>query len=193
MLKILLPLCIFCVALSGCVDPQVDANANADVDANANVDTDINTQIETQVESFLKANLESLVKAQVQSQVHVVGADMRQKLADQLRAEFQTQIETHTQNQGMFSGGAIYVVIVVIAFFVLLFGTIIWVINSLFKWKQIWRLLTNSIEEHADNEEHGEHVQKIKNHFLSSLEQNGLKSIVDRNLEKRGLKRKWKS
>lgn len=188
MLKLFLALSLCSVLCLGCADAKVDAKA----------DTDINTNIKTEVESFLKANLESLVKAEIDTKVQGVG-DIKANLADEITADIKAQITQEldtkiqaavantTQNTGMFSGGAIYVVIVVIVFFALLFGTFIWLVKSLMKWKNVWHLLSQSIEEHSDNKEHSEHVKKIKQHFSKSLEAAGLKNIVDTNLKKRGM------
>jgi hypothetical protein len=113
---------------------------------------------------------------------------MRQKIADDLEAEINSKIETHTQNTGMFSGGAIYVVAVAVAFFAFVFGTFIWLVKSLIEWKQIWHLISASIESNSKDANHAEHVKKIKSEFSDSLEKTGLKSVVDKNLIKRGMK-----
>jgi len=170
--------------------------ADADIDAKA--DTDVNTNIKTEVDSFLKANLESLVKAQIDAKVQGIG-DIKANLADEIKADIKAQItqelETKiqaavantTQNTGMFSGGAIYVVILAIVFLVLLFGSFIWLIKSLMKWKNIWHLLSESIEKYSHVKEHECHVKKIKSHFAAALKSAGLKNVVDNNLKKRGI------
>ena len=188
MSKLFLALTLCSVLCLGCADAKVDAKA----------DTDINTNIKTEIESFLKANLESLVKAQIDAKIQGVG-DIKASLADEITADIKTQITQEldtkiqaavantTQNTGMFSGGAIYVVTLAVVFLVFLFGTFIWLIKALMKWKNIWHLVSQSIEEHSNDKEHSEHVKKIKQHFSKSLDAAGLKNIVDANLKKRGM------
>lgn len=183
---------LLCVSLAGCMEAKVDTDANAE----ANINTQ--AEIQTEVETFLKAHLESLVKAQVDTKLQGIGVDVRNKIADEIEAEIrtdlQTQIDTwlsaNTQNTGMFSGGAIYVVIVAIVFLVFLFGTFIYLLQYALRWKKVWHLISQTIEHHADKEEHSEHVNEIKSHFSTALELAGLKNIVDRNLEKRGMRKR---
>lgn len=189
-----IPVILLCLCLTGCIDPKI----NTDAKAEANINT--KAEIQTQVNTFLKAHLESLVKAQVDTKVQGVGVDVKNKLADQLTADITAQLRTEldtkinaliaktTQNTGMFAGGAIYVVVVAITFLVLLFGTFIWIVRRAMKWKKVWHLVSQSIEEHTDDEEHGEHVRKIKSHFATALRMAGLKEVVDQNLQQRGLK-----
>jgi hypothetical protein len=184
---------LLCASLLGCADADVDANAQAN---NNTVKTDIKTEVET----FMKAHLESLIKAQIDTKVQGIGVDVSNKVADELKADIKSELETHiqaaiannTQNVGMFSGGAIYVVIVAIVFLAFLFGTIIYLVKSLLKWKKIWHLVSHSIEEHCEDDDHGEHVTKIKSHFSSALEESGLKQLIDQNLEKRGFRKSLK-
>ena len=183
MSRLLIACVLIPTLLLGCADAKVDAKA----------DTDINTQ----VESLLKAHLESLVKAQVDAKLQGIG-DVNAKLAEEikteLKAEIKTELETkiqaavanNTQNTGMFAGGAIYVVILAIVFLVLLFGSFIYVVRSLLRWKKVWHLVSQSIEESSNQEQ-------IKSKFASSLESAGLKSLVDDNLKKRGMRRNQSS
>jgi hypothetical protein len=181
-----LPL-VFCLFLfCGCLDPNVDTDAEAN----------INTEIQASVDSFLNAHLESLIKAEVDTKVQGVGFDIKNKLADeistQVKQDLQTQIHSmftaSTQNSGMFSGGAIYVVIVAVAFLILLFGTIIWLATMVMRWKRIWHLVSGSIEHHSNQDQHAEAIGKLKSRISTNLDIVGLKYIVDKNLEKRGLR-----
>ena len=175
-------LCVGCVNTK--IDPKVDTNVDTNVD------------IQTQVESFLNANLDSLIKAQVDTKVQGVGVEVKNKLADQLTADIKHDLKTEiqamfantTQNTGMFSGGAIYLVIVAIVFLLLLFGTIIWITKYALQWKKIWYLLSQCIEE--ESKEHKNSIQDLKKHFSTQLQEKGLKNIVDKNLEKRGMRKK---
>jgi len=177
MSRLIIPFVLSAFLLAGCADAKIDAKA----------------EIQTQVDLFLKAHLESLIKAQIDTKVQGVGVDIKNKLAEDIKSELQTEIQSmfaaNTQNVGMFSGGAIYVVIVVIAFFIFLFGTIVWLVKSLMNWKKVWHLLSSSIEANSTDKDHAELVKKIKSQFSSTLEVTGLKQLVDQNLEKRGLRR----
>jgi hypothetical protein len=189
-----LPLFFCLVLITGCF------KANVDTDANAEANIDAKAEIQAQVESFLNAHLESLVKAEVDTKVQGVGVDVRAKVADELRAQIthdlQTKIDAflanNTQNTGMFSGGAIYILAAFVSFLILFFGTVIYLTKQAAKWKKIWRLVSNSIEHHANTDEHFEFARNLKSHISTSLEISGLKDIVDQNLKKRGL-RKGKS
>ena len=176
--------CILCsVFLLGCADADINAK------------TDVKTDIKSEIETFMKVHLESLIKAQIDTKVQGVGVDIKNKLADEIKADIKSELQTdikalisaNTQNVGMFSGGAIYVVILAIVFLALLLGTFIWLIKALMKWKNIWHLLSQSIEEHSKDEIHGNHIKKVKSHFSQAIEAAGLKKIVDKNLKKRGL------
>jgi len=193
-MRIILALLLSASLLSGCMK----ANVNTDAKAEANVDA--KAEIQTQVETFLKAHLESLIKAQIDTKVQGVGIDVKNKLADQLTADITAQLKTEldtkmdalyaksTQNTGMFAGGAIYVVIVAVIFLVLLFGSIIYLVRSVLKWKRIWHLISQSIEECSKDDELG-HIHRVKSHFATALQLSGLKGAVDQNLQKRGLRK----
>lgn len=187
-MRTILPFLMCCVLLSGCFKSDIDAKSNIDAKA----------EIQAQVDSFLKANLDSLIKAQVDTKVQGVGVDIKNKLADELNAQISQELQTKvdailastTQNSGMFSGGAIYIGIVFIAFFAMLFGTIIILAKKAAKWKKIWTLVSHSIEHQASKEKHVAFISDLKSHIATSLEVSGLKNHVDKNLQKRGLRKR---
>lgn len=173
----------------GCGDAKLDTRANADVDVNSKIDRLVEARLESLIKTEISPKLENQIESKINAEIKAVGVDMRQKVADELKAEIQSEIQTNTQNIGMFSGGAIYVVIVIVAFFICLFGTLIWLLYSLFKWKHVWHLISSSIEAYAQDPEYKNHINKVKNHFDKSLQTTGLKKTVDKNLKKRGFKK----
>ena len=193
MLKQLTPI-LLCLCLVGCLDAKIDPKVN----------TDIDSKIQAQVESLLKAKLEvelAAVKAEVKTDIeakfsndmdtklNLMGGDIQGKI-DKLNAKFDTQIETHTQNTGMFSGGGIYVMGVAIALIAAVFGTFMWLVKKAAQWKKVWFVLSEVIENHANN---GGQAESVKRDFAAAIKAAGLHGIVNKNLETRGFKKKNKS
>lgn len=183
---------LFCLLCSGCLDPKVDAKADVKTDVESLVKAEVSAarvelenQIDTKINSHFEASLNNKIDNKMDTKINLLGSDIKQKVADELRAEIQTQIETHTQNTGMFSGGAIYVSAVAIVIILCIFGTFIWLIKSVMKWKKIWHILSTCIEENQSSKE-------IKQDFNNRVHAAGLKGHVDKNLENRGLKKKIK-
>ena len=134
----------------------------------------------------LDSKIEAKIEAKMENKLNIVGADMRSKIADDLRAEFNTQL--NTQNTGMFSGGAVYVLALGVFIVASIVFTFIWILKQLFKYKNIWHLISESIEEHAEKEEST--IKDVKQKFDTKLQENGLKEFVCKNLKKRGLNMK---
>jgi hypothetical protein len=202
-------LCLICF---GCID------ANLDTDVKTDLKADIEKAVEANIEKVVDAemikvaeSMENLVKAEVKTslqananintdleaklsnkmdtKLNVLGGDIKQKVADELKAHFDTKIETHTQNQGMFSGGGIYVTAVAVFLILTVAGTVIYLFKTLMSWKRIWHVTSQCIEEQGENGGK-EQIEKLKRMISSSLGKAQLKHHVDKNLEKRGLRHK---
>lgn len=159
----ILSLVLFCVLsvlfLTGCAD--IDAKAQAEIES----------KIDKLVEARFKA----------------VGVDMRQKIADDLKAEFHTQL--NTQNTGTFSGGAIYVLAFGVFIVICVVFVVLWLVNAYLKYKKTWHLISESIEHHSNKD--NSTVKDVKRSFDLLLNKKGLKSFVLKNLEKRGLNKNF--
>jgi hypothetical protein len=142
--------------------------------------------LDAKMEAKLNSKIDSRIEMKMKNELRIVGADMRNKIAEDLRAEFNTQL--NTQNTGMFSGGAIYVLGLGIFIVASIVYVIIWGLKQLFKYKQIWHLISESIAEHSEEAT----VKDIKNKFENKLEADQLKDFVSKNLKKRGLNNKSK-
>jgi len=135
------------------------------------------------------AKLEAKLEAKMENKLKIVGADMRSKIAEDIKAEFNTQL--NTQNTGMFSGGAVYVLALAVFIVASIVFVFIWILNQFFKYKNIWHLISESIEQHANNEKST--IKDVKTSFDSLLGQKkGLKEFVSENLKKRGLNKSSK-
>jgi len=194
---------LFCV---GCLDAQVKPKLDTDVDVKseikseveAHVDSLLKAEINPQIESLVKTQLDSVVKAEVEAAINtqiettikpkmnVLGGDIQTKMENQFR-DLNTKIQTSTQNQGMFSGGAVYVLILGCFIVATIAITIIYLVRELLKWKKLWHLVSHSIEVHTHKKDAD--VKQMKEHLGSMLEVSGLKHFVDQNLKKRGLNR----
>jgi hypothetical protein len=185
-MRTILPLLFCSVLICGCIESQIDT----DVDAKA--------EIKTEVEAYMNTHLESLIKAEVNTKVQGVGVDLQGKIADTLKNEIKNELQTDidalisssTQNTGMFSGGAIYILIAFVVFVAFLFGTIIYFVKQAATWKNVWSQVSTVIERHGNHELHKETIKNLKSQISTSLEVSGLKDHVDHNLKKRGLRKK---
>jgi len=183
--KIILICSLLAFLLLGCADAQLDTKVNTDVDTN----------IKAEVESLVKMHLDSLIKAQLDTKVQGIGVDIKNKIADEIKADITADItakvtsqisaQLSTQNTGMFSGGAIYVMglgMFIVASIVFAF---VWIVKSLFKYKNLWQIISASIEEHSHKE--GSTIKDLKSSFGSLIQEKGLQKFVDKNLKNRGL------
>jgi len=187
-MKKLIPIfiCLLCV---GCLDAKVDPKINSKIDTKAEIESLVKgelTGIKAKIKNELKAEFTTNLNNKMNTKFNLMGGDIQGKI-DKLNAKFETQIETHTQNQGMFSGGGIYVSAVAITLIVGLFGTIIWITNKAMKWKKIWHIASQTIEHIAEEDKPASHVKK---EFARRIEAAGLHHIVNKNLEMRGFKKK---
>lgn len=175
----LLPV-ILCLFLCGCldakVDPKLDVKSQIQSEVKANIDSLVKAELNPYVESLVKTQVDSLVKAEIKAEVET---NINPKLAD-----FQTQIHSTTQNEGMFSGGAIYVLVFGCFVFLVIAGTVIYLVRLVLRWKRLWNLVSHSIEVQSGK---SGNVKDLKEHFGSMLEISGLKGFVDQNLKNRGL------
>jgi len=190
MKKFILIICLLCV---GCVDAEIKPEIDTKIDTKAEIEslvkaelTGIKAEIKTELKAEINTSLNANLNNKMDTKLNLLGGDIQGRI-DKLDAKFDTQIETHTQNQGMFSGGGVYVTAVAVALIIGIFGTFIWLMRSLMKWKQIWHIASQTIEHLADEERPAEHV---KSEFAKRIEAAGLHNIVNANLEKRGLKKK---
>jgi hypothetical protein len=156
-------------------------------DIKATLTNEITADVKTTLTNEIKTDIKSHFNNEMKAKMNVLGGDIQGKI-DKLNAKFDTQIETHTQNTGMFSGGGIYVMGVAIALIAAVFGTIIWLLKKLMHWKRIWHVVSEVIENHE--EEDKENAAKIKNKIAALSRAAGVHDIIDRNLKSRGFKKK---
>jgi len=185
-MKTLIPL-IFCIICIGCVDARVDPNIDTKIDTKAEIESLLKaelTGIKADIKNELKAEFTANLNNKMDTKLNLMGGDIQGRI-DKLNAKF--DIQTSTQNQGMFSGGGVYLTAVAVTLIIGIFGTFIWLMRSLMKWKQIWHIASQTIEHLSEEDRPAEHV---KSEFAKRIEAAGLHHIVNANLEKRGLKKK---
>ena len=195
----ILPL-TFCLLAMGClnarVDPKLDVMSEIKSEVNAQVDSLVKAEINPQIESLVKTQLDSVVKAEVKAAIdtkietvikpkmNVLGGDIQTKFDTKFK-DLNAKFETNTQNQGMFSGGAIYILAFGCFIIATIAITIVYLVKQLFKFKKLWNLVSHSLEVHTHKKDST--IKDVKTHLGSMLEVAGLKHFVDKNLKKRGL------
>jgi len=168
---------VVCLLIIGCADAKINPTINTKAEFAA-----LKAQIRTELKAELTAEFNATFTNKMNTKLNLLGGDVQQKIADNLRAEFQTQIDT--KNNGMFSGGGIYLTAVAIALIIGIFGTFMWLVKKMMQWKQIWHILSQTIENETKRGGQAEHV---KQSFSAMIDVAGLKNIIDLDLKTRGL------
>jgi len=175
-----------CIFFSGCFKAEV----NPEVDIKSEVESLVKgelTGIKAELKAEIKTEIKSTIDSNIEAKMNVLGGDIQGKI-DNLNAKFDTQIETHTQNQGMFSGGGIYVTAVAIALIAGVFLTFIWLIKKIMQWKQVWQIASQTISRIIEDKEF-EESEKIKSEFSQRMRDAGLHTVVKSHMRKFGLQK----
>ena len=165
-------LILACVLCSGCINAEVDSN----VDIKAEVESLVKAEL-TGVKAEIKTEIKTEIRTEVKAKMNILGGDVQGRI-DELNAKFDTSIETHTQNLGMFSGGGIYVTAVAIALIAGVFLTFIWLIKKIMQWKQVWQIASQTIAKMIDKEMAVEGSEVLKTEFTQRIKDAGLSSVI---------------
>jgi len=167
-----------CILCSGCINAEV----NPEVDIKSEVESLVRAEL-----TGIKAEIKSTIDSNVEAKMNILGGDIQGRI-DNLNAKFDTQIETHTQNQGMFSGGGIYVTTVAVALIAGIFLTFIWLIKKIMQWKQVWQIASQTISRIIEDKEF-EESEQIKSEFSQRMKDAGLHNVVKPHMRKFGLQK----
>jgi hypothetical protein len=172
MLKKLSPYLI-AFLLSGC--------ANVDVAPKADTLAKLEANVQTQVDSFVKAAV-TVKGAEIDAKLITAEA----RLSSNLQQDINQKIGTMKgdQNVGPFSGGAVYVTVVCVVFIVGLTVVVIFLLNSLSKWKQVVRNVGGILEDKALQDPEG--VKSLRHSVNNHLKAVGLDKLVRGVFENKG-------
>jgi len=165
-------LIVVCILCSGCINAEV----NPEVDIKSEVESLVKAEL-TGIKAEIKTEIQTEIKASLNAKMNILGGDIQGRI-DKLDAKFDTSIETHTQNQGMFSGGGVYVTAVAIALIAGVFLTFMWLIKKIMQWKQVWQIAKQTITKMIDKEMEVEGSEILKTEFTKQMKDAGLHSVI---------------
>ena len=156
------------ILCSGCINAEV----NPEVDIKAEMKNIIKAEM-----TGIKAKIQTEIKTSLNAKMNILGGDIQGRI-DELNAKFDTSIETHTQNLGMFSGGGVYVTAVAIALIAGVFLTFMWLIKKIMQWKQVWQIASQTISKMINSKEF-KGSEDVKAELSQRMKDAGLSSVIN--------------
>ena len=160
------------ILCSGCMKAEVDSN----VDIKAEVESLVKAEL-TGIKAEIKTEIKTEIRTEVKAKMNILGGDVQGRI-DELNAKFDTSIETHTQNLGMFSGGGVYVTAVAIALIAGVFLTFMWLIKKIMQWKQVWQIASQTISKMINSKEF-KGSEDVKAELSQRMKDAGLSSVIN--------------